>query len=65
LITPAQLTEGRSDAELLRMAIHPAIERADTVVLRVVATQLGLTPRTHSEDAGRPYVAPVDRDHDI
>jgi len=59
-VTPDQLTAGRSEAELLRMAIHPAIERADTVVLRVVATQLGLTPRTHSEDAGRPYVAPVD-----
>ena len=60
-MTPEQLTKDRTKAELLRMAIHPAVERADTVVLRAVASVLGITDRPPSEDAGRPYVAPVDR----
>jgi hypothetical protein len=44
-----------------RARIYRAISGADRAALRAVASQLGLTPREHSEDAGRPYVAPVDR----
>ena len=48
-----------------RARICQAIRGADRAALRAVASQLGLTPREHSEDAGQPYVAPVDQEHDI
>ena len=41
-----------------RARIYRAISGADRAALRAVASQLGLTPYDHSEDFGRPYVAP-------